>query len=121
MSKLPTLSRREFSAQAALALLGGAVVTIAGCSSDSNGNPAAPTPSAGDKTGTISGNHGHRAVVTGADLTAGNSVALDIQGDSTHPHTVQLSAQEVTNIRNGTRVSKASSNNQAHTHTVTFN
>jgi outer membrane biosynthesis protein TonB len=79
-----------------------------------------PTPLT-DKTGTISANHGHRAVITGAQLTAGNAVNLDIQGTAAHPHSVQLSASEVQAIADNQRVSKASSTDSGHNHTVTFN
>jgi hypothetical protein len=37
---------------------------------------------------TISANHGHSAVITGAQLTAGGAVELNIRGTATHAHTV---------------------------------
>jgi hypothetical protein len=125
------LSRREFSVAAALAALSGVVITIssAGCG-DSSSSPSpmptptpapTPTPSATDKTGTISANHGHTAVVTGAQLTAAAEVTLDIRGGADHPHTVALSAAEVSSIAGGQRVSKESTTDASHSHTVTFN
>ena len=48
-------------------------------------------------------------------------MTLSIRGSSSHPHSVGLSADEVVSIRNGGRVSKESSNDEGHTHTVTFN
>jgi hypothetical protein len=71
--------------------------------------------------GTISANHGHSAVVTGAQLSAGNGVTLNIQGSAGHPHTVQLSSGEVQQIADGQRVSKVSSTDQSHSHQVSFN
>jgi hypothetical protein len=71
--------------------------------------------------GTVGTNHGHSAVVTGAQLSAADAVTLDITGSSDHPHTVSLSADEVQQIAAGTRVSKDSSTDAAHRHTVTFN
>ncbi len=115
------VTRREFSVQAALVMLGGAVLTISGCGGGSSSPSSPSTPGSGDRTGSISANHGHTATVTAAQLNAGNGLTLDIRGSSSHPHTVTLSGSEVSSIRNGSRVSKESSNDDAHTHTVTFN
>jgi len=119
MQSFRTLSRRE-----ALVLLGGATITIAGCGGGGS-SPSGPSTggggSAGDKTGSISGNHGHTAVLTAAQLGAGGALSLNIQGSSPHPHTVALSGAEVTSIAGGSQVSKVSSNDDGHTHTVTFN
>jgi hypothetical protein len=81
-----------------------------------------PTPAAsGDKTGTISSNHGHSAVITAAQLTAAGALKLDITGSASHPHSVELTAAEVTAIAGGTKTSKESSTDASHSHTVTFN
>ena len=128
MSERTGLDRREFTVAAVLAALSGVAITITGCggSSGSPGSPSTPPPGSGggttaDKTGTVSSNHGHRAVITGAQLTAANSVSLDIRGDADHPHTVALGATEVAAIAGGQRVSKESSSDAGHSHTVTFN
>ncbi len=73
-----------------------------------------------DRTGTISFNHGHVAVVTTAQQDAGMAFNLDIEGSANHPHTVQLTEQDVADLKAGLQVSKTSSNNSGHTHTVTF-
>jgi len=75
------LTRREFTLQWALSVLGGAVITITGCG-DSSPGPSAPTPAttttppapSGDVQGTISANHGHTATITAAELAAGAAV-----------------------------------------------
>jgi hypothetical protein len=126
---MQTLDRREFTVAAVLAALSGVTITISSCGGSDNGptsNPTpgpnpTPTPAAGDKSGSISGNHGHTAVITAAQLTAANSVTLDIRGQATHTHSVELSAGEVTQISQGTRVAKASSTDDGHSHSVTFN
>ncbi|HVR69822.1 MAG TPA: hypothetical protein VMT87_03170 [Vicinamibacteria bacterium] len=61
--------------------------------------------------------------ITGAQLSAGGGVTLDIQGTSSHPHQVTLTAADVIAIRDGRRVSKDSTPNPSgsHAHTVTFN
>ena len=48
-------------------------------------------------------------------------LSLDIRGTADHPHTVELTADEVMRIADGETVAKLSTNNDAHTHTVTFN
>jgi len=81
-----------------------------------------PTPPA-DKNATVStdAGHTHAAVVTGAQLAAGNAITVTLTGATTHTHTVALSQAELTQISANTRVQKTSSNDNAHTHTVTFN
>jgi hypothetical protein len=71
--------------------------------------------------GSISANHGHTATITRAQLTAGGALGLNIQGSASHPHSVSLSQAEVGQIAAGMRVSKESSADSAHSHTVTFN
>ena len=118
----PMLDRREFTLAALLAMLSGVTITISGCGgSSSPSSPTNPPQPSSDKTGQISANHGHTAVITNAQLTAGGAVALDIAGSGGHSHTVSLSAAEVVQIRDGQRVAKESSSTSGHTHTVTFN
>jgi hypothetical protein len=113
------LGRREFTLEAALALLSGVVITVSGCGSTS---PAAPSPPPqGDVTGSITGNHGHSAVITRAQLTAGGELQLDIQGEADHPHTVPLGPGQLTSIASGQRVVVNSTAEQLHSHSVTFN
>jgi len=110
------MNRREFTIEAAMALLGGAVITI-GCGSSS---PTASTPPPPDALGTVDSNHGHAVTVTSAQLVAGAALELDIRGTSGHTHTVSLSADDIAAIRNGARVQKQSSGT-SHLHTVMFN
>ena len=126
MDDSTTLGRREFTLQSALAVLGGVAITITGCSSDSF-SPTSPSPtpapmgSPSNVTGSVVANHGHEAVITGAQLMAADAISLNIQGAATHPHTVELTTAEVTQIDNGGRVSKDSSTDDGHRHVVTFN
>jgi hypothetical protein len=126
----PLVGRREFTLASALAMLAGVTITISDCSdAGTNPNPTPtpaptpnpnPTPANGDVNGEISGNHGHVAIITRAQLTAGNALELNIQGTATHPHTVSLSQGELQQIAAEMRVSKESTNNSGHSHTVTF-
>jgi len=127
MSEISGMTRREFSLEAALAILSGVAITISGCGGSSSpaapSNPTpAPTPAAsGDKVGAISANHGHEAKITAAQLTAGNGFALNIQGTSSHTHTVTLSNADIQAIAGNQQVARVSSNDSGHDHTVTFN
>jgi hypothetical protein len=116
MAKSDTLNRREFTVQSLLVMLGGVAITISGCES-----PTQATYT--DKTGNVGNNHGHSVVITGAQLGAGGAVTLEIQGTSSHPHSVSLTAADVVSIREGRQVSKDStpSPSGSHAHTVTFN
>ncbi len=124
------LDRREFTSAALLALLGGVTVTVVGCSDSGSPTQPGPTPpnpgGPSSITGTVSINHGHTAVITGAQLSAGGGVTLDISGTADHPHTVDLTAAEVVQIANRQRVTKTASTNPSaifgpHNHTVVFN
>ena len=122
--------RRQFTLEMAMALLGGASITIA-CGGG-GGSPSAPTalptpaPTPSDqKAGIIAQNHGHEAIITGAQLRAGNALHLEIRGAAIHGHIVELSGEEVARIRGGDRVQKSSTEEVGllgpHTHLVTFN
>ena len=119
------LDRREFTAQAALVALAGVVITISGCGgSSSPSSPSTPSAAGGsssDKMGTISDNHGHLAVVTGAQLIAGNVVQLDIRGSADHTHTVTLTAEAIQAIQAGRAAVTDSTGASGHAHSVTFN
>jgi hypothetical protein len=120
MSECIDRDRREFTVAAALALLGGATITVSGCG---GGMSNSPTGSRGpvDVSGSISGNHGHTAVITAAQLMAGGAVHLDLTaGTDGHRHSVDLSADEVVRIRSGNAVSRESTESEAHRHMVSF-
>ena len=111
------LSRRQFTRESVLAMLAGVVITVTGCGDD---DPTGPSGGS-DVSGTVSANHGHRATVTNVQITAANGVSLDIRGDADHPHTVTLTAAQVTQIGNRQQVAVTSTTENAHSHTVTFN
>lgn len=114
------ITRREFSLEAALALLSTCIITLDGCGSGYK-SPTSPTPTpVTDVTGSISANHGHTAVIAAAQITTGAAISLDIRGTASHPHTVEVSQAELTTLKNRQAVTKDSTNNNGHTHTVTF-
>lgn len=117
-------TRREFTVESALAMLAGVTITVSGCGDDDKVTPA-PSSTASDRSGTVSTEAGHThtgAVITAAQLTAGSAITLTLAAGATgHTHSVAMSQTELTQISGGTRVQKASSTDNAHTHTVTFN
>jgi hypothetical protein len=115
------LTRREFTVESALAILAGVTITITGCGDDDSSSPTSPTPPAGGSTGSVSANHGHVATISSAQLSAGGALSLDIRGSADHPHTVQLTADEMSRIAARTQVTKTTSTEAGHTHSVTFN
>jgi hypothetical protein len=114
------MDRREFLAKAGLAATwAGIAVRVSACGDEGDGGTQ---PAAADAVGAVTGGgHSHSgAVVTEAELSAGNAVTLTLTG-SGHTHTVQLSAPQVMAIAGGQTVSVTSSMDAGHTHTVTFN
>jgi hypothetical protein len=121
------ISRREFTLETCLAILAGATITIMGsaCGGGSSSSPTGPSggpaPSAGDKSGVISNNHGHTATITAAELAAGNAVNVLLTEGSGHTHHLALAANQVALIEANQKVSGESTVDNAHSHTVTFN
>jgi len=115
------LTRREFTLEAALAILAGVTITVTGCGSDS---PMAPGGGGGgnsnDIVGVIGENHGHTVRITEAQLTAGAAVTLTLTIGEGHTHTVDVSMADLTALNNGQAVDKTSTFDDAHDHTVTF-
>ena len=125
-----SISRREFTLEWALAMLAGVAITVSGCGSDSPSSPTqtpAPTTGGGsggtstDVNGVVSANHGHVATITGAQITAAGALSLNIMGNATHPHTVNLTAPQVQQIAARQQVAVTSTTDAGHDHTVTFN
>lgn len=115
-----SLTRREFTLDAALAILSGCVITISDMACGSSSTAPSPTP-ASDVTGNISANHGHIAVVTGAQITAGTAiVALDIHGTAGHTHTLSISQGDLTSLKNKQAITTTSTTDNGHSHAVTF-
>jgi len=127
MPEIKMLDRRTFTLEAVLAILSGVAITISSsaCGGGSPTTPSTPaptpTPAAADKVGSISANHMHSAVITGAELTAGKGFTLHIQGQASHNHDVTLSDAEIVAIAANQQVSKLSTTDSGHNHTVTFN
>jgi hypothetical protein len=71
-------------------------------------------------TTTIGTNHGHTMVVTAADKMAAAAKTYDIAGGAGHSHTVELSAEDFTDLAGGTQLEVTSSTDAGHSHQVTI-
>jgi hypothetical protein len=123
-SRSTSLTRRAFTLEAALAILAGCVITISdtACGKETPA-PTTPTPAPAnpsDVNGNISANHGHVAVIMGAQITAGAAFVLDIHGTATHTHTLSISQADLTNLKNRQTITSLSTTDSGHSHTVTF-
>jgi hypothetical protein len=129
------IDRRGFNRESLVALFSGVAVTISGCGGGAGYDSAAPTaPSAANPTppptgsdntvtgrqGSISGNHGHAAILTSAEFGAAGGVILNIQGQADHPHMLELTETEIDAIASGESVSKPTTAARGHDHRVTF-
>lgn len=134
------VKRRDFNRDASLAFLSGIAVALSACGGGGGGggygsSPTSPggsatgggaTAAAGDELGDVSSNHGHRAVITAAQLLASGAVQLDIRGTADHTHLVTLPADAVQQVKEGKPVqtdstTTSSASYASHLHAVTFN
>jgi hypothetical protein len=113
--------RRMRAGRMVLAFVLAAGLSAAGCGDDDNGSPTSPSPTSQGATAVISNNHGHVAVVTGADVSAGRAITIDIRGSADHSHMLDLTNDDVVRLQARQRVDKDASTNNSHTHRVTFN
>lgn len=81
--------------------------------------PAAVDCEANGTSITISNPHGHTMTVTKEEVTAGVEITYQIRGNGSHPHTVTITAADFTMLQANTMVTKTSSNDNGHTHSVT--
>lgn len=63
-------------------------------------------------------NHGHNGAVSYESVIIGNTVTLDIQGTSHHPHTLILNEDDLTQLRQKLVVDVKSSVDAGHSHMV---
>ena len=117
------LSRRRFIGGVKTVLLSGILINLTGCLEifGTDTLPGAHRLGPGDKEGIVQDNHLHQAIITDTELKAGGAVVLHIIGQSEHDHTVEISAEDVEEIRAGRRVSRKSSVDNGHYHLVWFN
>lgn len=79
-----------------------------------SGSPSIPVSITLD----ISNNHGHHGFISYESVIIGNQLTIDIQGDSGHPHTIILTEQDLTVLRQKLVVDVKSSVDANHAHMV---
>ena len=117
-----SLSRREFTLDAALAILATCVITVSEEACGSDKSTTTPTP-VNDVVGNVAANHAqpHQVTVTAAQINGGNQLTLDIRGQSTHNHTITLTSGNLNTLKTrGGTVTVTSTNDNQHQHDVTF-
>jgi len=100
--------------------------SLLGCSSSDDGS-GTPDPTENPQANcidngtaiSIGSNHGHALVVSKADVSAGAEKTYSIQGSSGHNHTVTLTGENFTSLKNSSSISVVSTNDDDHTHSVT--
>jgi len=111
-----SLTRREFTLEAVMAILAGCIITVSDVAC--GGSTTKPSPT--DVTGTISDNHGHTATISAVQITSGAATAVNIQGNASHPHTVSVSAANLSTLAARQAVTIDSTTDVGHMHRVTF-
>ena len=119
LDKPTILTRRQFTAEAVLALLMGCVITVTeGCGNDDS--PTNPPSTPADVSGVISANHGHTATITSAQIVATTAiVGMDIRGTA-HAHTISISQAQLQTLSSKQPVTVTSTTDTGHSHTATF-
>jgi len=114
------LDRKEF-----LTGIAGVTLTLVihACGGDdSEGNPTGGGASCNDGIdAVISSNHGHELRIPAADFDGGESKTYSIQGTSSHNHSITLTAQDFTDLKAGTKITKDSTNDSGHAHSMQIN
>ncbi len=113
------ITRKQFVSGGMVA----AIVVASGCASDDaeDGDESeGGSDCAGGADGNISGNHGHTASVSAADITAAAAKDYDIMGSSAHSHTISVSAAQMGELAAGDSVTVTSTMAAGHTHDVTL-
>ncbi len=59
-------------------------------------------------------------MITGAQISAGTALSLNITGTATHPHTVAIAQADLMALQNRQAVTKTSTTDNGHSHMVTF-
>ena len=121
------MKRSDFIKRVAISAMAGIPImaVINACSSSAD-EPAPGTtpPSTKDclANGTslsIGSNHGHSMTVSKDDVSAGVEKSYEIQGSSSHPHTIVISSSQFDSLKKNTSIDVTSTSNSGHTHSVT--
>lgn len=114
------MERRTFFVRAGQLVLAGVSITALISCSDDGGDGGTNPGSSTAIAVSIANNHGHSLTLDQSDLTASTAIILTLTNGSGHTHSLDLTGAEVDQLIAGTPVSKASSTDSGHSHTVTL-
>ena len=125
------MDRKTFIKNSTLGLLIAVpAYSLLSCSGSDDSGPAPrldpdPTPSGNclenGTNSSISANHGHSLTVSKDDVAAGTQKEYELSAANTdgHMHTVVLSSSDFSSLSNNQRITKTSTNDGGHNHSVT--
>jgi hypothetical protein len=121
MNKGTALNRQQFLRLAT----GGSVLLLlqacGGGGDGSSGGSSTPQASSCDPSkASIANNHGHSILIATADLDSATDRSYNIQGTSTHAHTVVLTVAQLRSLKAGQSVVVTSSTDASHSHSVSL-
>lgn len=126
------MKRRDFVKTLISGTAGAVFLQACGGSSDSSsggGTAESTAPATGNQpsmdtgmvtncTGFIRANHGHTLEVSAADVEMGSEKTYDIQGSSSHPHFVTVTAEDFGTLQSRRSLTKTSTTDAGHAHDV---
>ena len=105
------LNRRDVLAKSAYAALAsGLAIAVSGLAQEQNGESTSLlTPEFSPVNGVVSANHGHNVQLTVEQIQSKDQVTLSIQGESGHSHNLDLSPEDLNQLRQGNTIQVVSS------------
>ncbi|MCX6116569.1 MAG: hypothetical protein NT027_03435 [Proteobacteria bacterium] len=116
------LNRRDVLAKSAYAALAsGLAIAVSGLAQETNGEfVSTSVPEFVPINGSVSANHGHNALLTIEQIQSKSQVTRSIQGESGHSHNLDISPEDLNQLRQGNSIQVVSSTDFSHSHTVVF-
>lgn len=108
------MNRREFLTKTTIALSGISILSLAKKSFAQE--QCAPGKCVINTQ--ISNNHNHEAIIPLEDVMLGKTKTYNIQGHSSHPHTIEVTEDHFAQLRTSKVVDIVSTNDFGHSHTV---
>ena len=115
------MKRRDFVWSISGAVAAGAALNACGGGGDGDSPDAGMLNCTANGAGaTIGANHGHSAAaISATDVNAGAEKTYNLSGGG-HTHMITVTAAQFTTLQGGSSVMVTSTNDSAHTHTVTL-
>ena len=116
------LSRKDFIKTAVAAVGAAAGLGASGCGGSDDGGGGGGSGDCSAAASAITDNHspGHSVTVTKAQIDAGGTQDISIQGKADHEHVITLTDSHFTKLKAGKGLSIVSSVTNGHVHDVTL-